>query len=491
MSANFFRSTRRVAALALPAALLLSAAAVFAAAALKISVDPYTNVTSQHQTQVEPDSFAYGSTLVAAVQTGRFYDGGASNIAWSTSADGGLNWTTGYLPGITKYQEGGPYDRVSDPAVAYDARHNVWMISSLAITESPVRGAAVLTSRSTDGGLTWGSPVTVTAVGDVDKNWIVCDNHAASVYFGNCYTEWDDVGAGGRVFMSTSSDGGLTWGARTPTVNNAGGIGGQPVVQPDGTVVVPMNSSFQSSILAFRSTDGGATWTKPVTVSAVSSHRVAGNLRTSPLPSAEVDATGRVYVVWQDCRFRIRCKTNDIVMSTSTDGVSWTAVVRIPIDIRQSRVDHFIPGLAVDPATAGAGAHLALTYYYYPNGACSAATCKLSVGFVSSADGGASWTRPQQLAGPMTLSSIASTSQGRMVGDYISTSFSGGLAYPFFSFANALAGSVFDQALYTTAPGIAMSEALDGAATVAVGNEQPVPNAQSDRPEAQTIVTQR
>ncbi len=28
--------------------------------------DPYTNTTSQHQTQVEPDTFAFGSTIVSA-----------------------------------------------------------------------------------------------------------------------------------------------------------------------------------------------------------------------------------------------------------------------------------------------------------------------------------------------------------------------------------------------------------------------------------------
>src|SRR5437660_1383834 len=165
----------------------------------KLSSDPYTNSTSQHATQVEPDTFAFGSTVVAAVQTGRFFDGGASNICWSTSTNNGSSWTNGCLPGITKFEGGGPYDRVSDPAVAYDAAHNVWMISSLAILEAGgVHGAAVLTSRSTDGGLTWGNPVTVKTGADLDKNWIACDNTPSptSPFYGHCYTEWDDHGNG-------------------------------------------------------------------------------------------------------------------------------------------------------------------------------------------------------------------------------------------------------------------------------------------------------
>jgi hypothetical protein len=45
------------------------------------------------------------------------------------------------------------------------------------------------------------------------------------------------------------------------------------------------------------------------------------------------------------------------------------------------------------------------------------------VGFVRSANGGTSWTAQTQLAGPSTLNQLADTSQGLMVGDYLSTSF--------------------------------------------------------------------
>src|SRR5438094_408660 len=38
----------------------------------QLSSDPYTAGVGQHQTEVEPDSYAYGSTIVAAFQAGRF-----------------------------------------------------------------------------------------------------------------------------------------------------------------------------------------------------------------------------------------------------------------------------------------------------------------------------------------------------------------------------------------------------------------------------------
>src|SRR2546430_17089442 len=49
---------------------------------LQLSSDPYTNPTSQHKTEVEPDTFAAGSTIVSAFQVGRFFNGGASNIGF-------------------------------------------------------------------------------------------------------------------------------------------------------------------------------------------------------------------------------------------------------------------------------------------------------------------------------------------------------------------------------------------------------------------------
>src|SRR5262249_8061254 len=133
--------------------------AALAATLLQISSDPFTNTTSQHQTQVEPDTFSFGSTIVSAFQSGRFTDGGSSDIGWATSTDGGTTWTNGFLPGTTTFSTPpGPYARVSDPSVAYDAKHNVWLIASLPLNSTPT-GVGAIVNRSTDGGLTFGNPV--------------------------------------------------------------------------------------------------------------------------------------------------------------------------------------------------------------------------------------------------------------------------------------------------------------------------------------------
>jgi hypothetical protein len=275
--------------------------------------------------------------------------------------------------------------------------------------------------------------------------------------------------------MSTSKDGGAAWGAKQTTADAESGLGGQPVVQPNGTVVVPILNLQGNALIAFTSTNGGASWGKTVPVAHVFDHRVAGGLRSSPLPSAEVDGAGKVYVAWQDCRFEKGCKANDIVFSTSSDGTSWSKVTRVPADAIGSGVDHFIPGIAVDRSASNSG--VALTYYFYPVAACATTTCQLEVGFITSKDGGTSWSASRQLAGPMSLTWLANTSQGLMVGDYVSTSFLGSGVFPGFALAHAPTSGVFDEALYTVS-GVSTS----AAGTVSTAGEQPVANPTSDHP---------
>jgi hypothetical protein len=193
-------------------------------------------------------------------------------------------------------------------------------------------------------------------------------------------------------------------------------------------------------------------------VATISHHTVAGGLREEPLPSTEIDGAGTVYVAWADCRFRSGCTRNDIVFSKSTSETTWGAVTRVPIDPTTSTVDHFIPGIGVDRTTSGGTARIGLAYYFYPTANCTAATCQLDAGYISSTNGGTTWSAATQLAGPMTLSWLPNTNQGRMLGDYISTSVrAGGNAYAILPVANAPIGGTFDQSMNVPTGGRAVT----------------------------------
>jgi hypothetical protein len=354
--------------------------------------------------------------------------------------------------------------------VGYDPKHGVWLVAGL-VLDSSATGRGVVVNRSPDG-INWANPVTAVTTTSFyfDKSWIACDSTPSSPWYGNCYIEYDNNSTGNRIQMLTSTDGGVTWSAARQPADSATGLGGQPVVQPNGTVVVPYWADTSAQIRSFVSSDGGATWAASVLIASQTDHGVAGGLRSEPMPSAELDGAGKVYVAWQDCKFRSGCSVNDIVLATSATGSTWSAVQRIPIDPVASTVDHFIPGLAVDRATSGASARLGLYYYFYPTASCSASTCQLEVGYVSSANAGATWSAPTTVAGPMTMAQLPSTTLGPMVGDYISASFIGGRASSVFAVGLPPSGAAYDEAMNTVVGGMPAT----GGATAA-GTNPPAP----------------
>src|SRR6202049_2696695 len=202
---------------------------------VKISSDSFTDSDAQHKTEVEPDTYSWGTTMVAAFQVARIAPGGGADLGFSTSTDGGKTWTFGSLPGWTVNYKNGTARAASEASVVYDAKHKVWLIQGLLLGGS---GVNLAVSRSQDG-KSWSRPIIVDGNGVDDKNWITCDNTPTSKFYGNCYSEWDQAFSTGLIQMSTSHDGGLTWSAGVGTADNSGGSGAEPLLLPNGTVVVP------------------------------------------------------------------------------------------------------------------------------------------------------------------------------------------------------------------------------------------------------------
>ena len=124
----------------------------------QLSVDTTTNPIGQHATEVEPDSYAFGWSIVSVFQVGRVFSGGAVAIGYSTSTDKGETWKAGLLPGVTASSpQPGVAERASDPSITYDAVHHTWLAATLGI--SPATSSFYLyVSRSGDG-RTWTPPV--------------------------------------------------------------------------------------------------------------------------------------------------------------------------------------------------------------------------------------------------------------------------------------------------------------------------------------------
>jgi len=394
----------------------------------RISVDTLGGAPGQHQTQVEPAVAAWNATAVATFQVGRFPDGGAAGIGWATSKDAGRTWRSGVLPSLTSASKPtGEAPRASDPVVAYDAAHATWLISSLVLGDG---FTALGISRSPDG-LSWGAPVSAVRLQAdflaYDKEWIACDNTSTSRFYGSCYLAYTDL-ATPRIALQVSRDGGATWGAPV-TATEAFGFdaeGALPLIQPDGVLTIVFQHG--AGMYVVRSTDGGATFASPTAIAPLS-HADTPLLRAPPLPTAAVDASGRLLVAWADCEFRRGCDGNTIVLTTSTDGTTWSPLTRVP----GTGFDSFVPGIAADSSVPG---RISIVTYVRNSRSCSAATCALGVAVVSSHDGGATWTKPRRLDAVSPRYSWLTFAGAQFVGDYVGATYSAGRFVPVFALAS-------------------------------------------------------
>lgn len=400
----------------------------------RLSRDPYDDPEAQHETQVEPDAVTVGRTTVAAFQVGRRFDGGATNIGFATSLDGGRTWRSGLLPGLTvASRPPGPHLRASDPVVAYEPVTGTWLVAALALEGRTTR---LTVSRSVDG-LRWSEPVVaaeaVAAEGIAfDKEWLVCDAGRSSPRRGTCYLVATDELQREALAVFTSTDGGASW-ARVGNVPVTGAVGAIPVVRPNGDLVIVFlwrGRSLGSSL----SQDGGVTFSEP-TVVAELRVRPARGLRFFPLPSAEVDPGGRVVVVWHDCRFSAGCARNGIVTARSADGRSWSS----PAAAVTGR-NAMLPTIGIHPKSGRS----ALAYHVVrPDGG-------VDVELVESLPDG-DWGTPRRLsARTMRPEWMPRTRSGRMLADYISVTYAGRRPLVVWVLASEPEGARFRQAVYAT-----------------------------------------
>src|SRR5579871_4849094 len=409
------------------------------------SVNPGSDTTVQHKTEVDPSQFAFGETIVTTFQDGEIADwNGASQVGWSTSHDGGKTWRHGYIPGTSSYY----WVQV----VSFDLKHHTWLIimvaqDMVATDSNYLNPTEMQVSRSYDG-VHWSTPSPVYGPiaynGWVNRPWVACDNNIFSPHFGNCYIAWNDLNfdtGASTNDVSTSPDGGITWGAPAVSPDQTAGSIGGVAIQPNGHLFLigGYGGPDLPQLYSIESADGGKTLNQSIYITTeYFNYAGQGNMRDDPFPSAGVSFDGMIYVVTPDCRFRTNCtpgqnigSANDIVYTTSKDGVNWTPITRIPIDGINSNIDHFIAGVAVRGSIANLWGDdsrdgLAVNYYYLTDAATCDPTvattpCRLYAGFISSSDGGRSWSAPTRVFGPMNILDLAVTAFGYFVANDITS----------------------------------------------------------------------
>ena len=389
--------------------------------ARRIARDTTSVAGAQHATIVEPASDAFGTTIVTAFQVGRVRGGGAGTIGWASSRDSGRTWRSGALPRV---------GHASDPTVAFDERHGVWLVVTLGITDGPT---SLDVSRSSDG-RTWSppAPAVSAATAAFDKEWIVCDNVASSPRRGTCYVAYTNLRTESIALIS-SPDGGVTWSAPTRVGPPGDVVGALPATLADGTVVVAWLDG--RTIYAGRSTSGGSSFDPPIAAAEIRAASVP-RLRAPALPALDVDRRGRLLLAWQDCRFRAGCSGNDIVLSTSTEGSSWSD----PVRVTSGSGSYATPGLGADTRTNG----IVVSAQVVPDGAC----CRVGTAVAVSRDG-SRWSPTRRLdARTMSFDWLATAGNASFLGDYLAASWVGGRPVAIVPMASPPRAGRLDQSLY-------------------------------------------
>src|SRR5207249_3032213 len=124
-------------------------------------------------------------------------------------------------PGLTKHAPAaidGPWDRASDPVVAFGPDGTAYATSLVFDEGGSNAPSGIAVNISGDGGKTWGQPTypdNQQADNGDDKEWTVVDqSNSAGHHQGRVYVVWDRPPEG--VLLSYSDDKGQTWSVPGP-----------------------------------------------------------------------------------------------------------------------------------------------------------------------------------------------------------------------------------------------------------------------------------
>ena len=202
-----------------------------------------------------------------------------------------------------------------------------------------------------------------------DKPWIVADT--GGLHAGNLDIGWtQSTLRGQRSTYSCSTDGGITWSSPIklssvpglPRDDNGALEGFHGVVGPDGMLYTIWDARY--GIMMAVSRDGGATFSNDrlIIPAGPGYLGITGVSRSNGFPQIGMDMGrgkhgGNLYVAWSD----YSNGDVDVWVSSSGDlGKTWSAPVRVNTDPIHNGKDQFLQWMAVDPQSGA----VKLIFYY-------------------------------------------------------------------------------------------------------------------------------
>lgn len=280
--------------------------------------------------------------------------GSVVSVVYATF-DAGRTWIRSHsAPGDTSIYRG------ADPVVYFSPDGTAFFGT---IQGTPI---GFLLSRSTNGGRTWGKPITIPG-GTYDREYLAFDNtngefHGRIYAGGTIRIEEMNGKRHNAIAVTSSTDSGRTFSPAKILGPDSAGEGifvmADLLVAPNGTLVIPfstyakpqpVDSTLPGHLWTTTSEDGGLTFTpahEGPARNAFAGSRGRWRLRSESVPRAAIDRStgphhGRLYVAWMS--FADGKYTAHLAYSTDL-GKSWS----VPLDVN----DNMAGGDPANPAVA-------------------------------------------------------------------------------------------------------------------------------------------
>ncbi len=364
-------------------------------------------------TQSETSTAWCGNNAVVGFNdSGSFFEtlgggNGISVIGYAQSSN--ANGTSPTFSDKTFLPPGGSLNFVgADPVVGCTGVNNFY-ISAVGFNCSSINAggqcapamANVTVSRSTDGGVTFGTPVAAAhkdaTTHLLDKDWMAIDPVSGRIYV--TYTDIDTSGLNVCGFFApsfpitrtavelVSSTDGMTWSSPSEVAHVCSGItffglvvepptssltGSQIGLAPDHTTVYVAYEAFGLAggglnvreIDIAQSLNNGATFGAPTKVTDIKCAGdcedgvLQGSIRIFELPSLTMgkgSQAGKLFITWNDGDNTladpfpgvVAYNFTDVLLVSSSDGVTWSAPVKVNNN-PASHTDHFQPAVSSD-----------------------------------------------------------------------------------------------------------------------------------------------